>query len=148
MTNLEKFKEVFGFKYSLMPYEHDTFCPFNRTKCSDYSDSKNFHCFEDCVKVFWESEYKEPKEKVADKNEKLFAFLDGAGQGILEGIKIAESDNDAKWKEAIEKIKADIEKEKNKAKNDETSYYVYVEGLTDAHETDEQIIDKHTKELM
>jgi len=51
-------------------------------------------------------------------------------------------------KEAIEKAKTEIEKEKADAKNNSTAYYVYIEGLMDAHETDEQIIDKYTKELL
>jgi len=50
--------------------------------------------------------------EVTDKKEKLFSFLDGAGQGILEGIKIAESDNNAKWKEAFEKIKDELDRKR------------------------------------
>lgn len=54
MTNAEKFKEVFGFEFELAPYEADCWCPFRRTKCRD----TEFDCFEDCVKPFWQSEYK------------------------------------------------------------------------------------------
>ena len=55
MTNAEKFKEVFGFEFALAPYESDCWCPFQRTKCRD----TEFDCFEDCIKPFWQSEYKD-----------------------------------------------------------------------------------------
>jgi len=143
MTNAEKFKEVFGFEIN------EEVCCTNAKHCSE--------CFLDswrhkekaigCSESFWQSEYKEPNSKVE------FDVAFWRRQCMESWNRVAEldkiiDDNNTEWKEAIENIKAEIEKEKADAKNNSTAYYIYIEGLMDAHETDEQIIDKHTKELL
>lgn len=142
MTNAEKFKEVFGFNLNTLyeeqdydnDYEEKTFC--NQITCVHCPFQFTNACVYHEPKIFWQSEYKEPKEERINFAERIKL------------VNNAVEKTTAKWKKAIEDIKAEIEKEKADAKNNSTAYYVYNEGLMDAHETDEQIIDKHTKELL
>lgn len=57
-----------------------------------------------------------------------------------------------KWKEAIEKIKAEISQKQNvaydKTSSEDTTLHLTSWGRYWAHDEDIEIIDKHTKELM
>ena len=141
MNNSEKFKEVFGFELNPEPYKNDIYCPFNSTKCGDLP------C-DDCIKTFWQSEYKEPKTDVEivicqDLNCEKCKYVHRCdyGKGLIKdaqhgrnAMKRLVEINNAKWQKAIEAIKKEIESEQK-------GYDKWLETALD-------IIDKHTKELM
>lgn len=164
MTNAEKFKEVFGMR-------HDSHI-FRKGK----RDTKLIN-----TQTFWESEFKEPKEdttftfgnknKVAlliSLDENIYktinhGFLDtfeirDVREAIINGKKVIgeAENNDAKWEEAIEKIKADINDGINETASlievakVNTNFFAEEElgRLKNILNNVQEIIDKHTKELM
>lgn len=160
MTNAKKFKEVFGFEIATYKCVCNDLC----TVCPCYQDYK-------CQTAeYWESEYKEPKEKVADEkdqidvifekckieqNRSLEAIRDIINSGHrridttsredhLDASRYAVNaiESNAKWKEAVEKIKTEIDQSKDEPTDEESKKYNL--GLDVA----KTIVKKHTKDLI
>ena len=132
MTNAEKFKEVFGFTECTQTLCRD--CQFTNVV------SKEGGCG---VHDFWQSEYKEP----SDKMEEIFKKCHGEQERLLKEIN--EITINTKWQKAIESIKEEI-----KALSPTPTAYDVVDGnpikdaIWEILIEVEKIIDKHTKELM
>ena len=114
MTNAEKFKEVFGYKGE--DFSSEYYCPFNSEICG----SKTCR---DCIRDWWQSEYKEP----------FFNF---------DTPLVVKVEVNAKWQKAIDTIKAEIESVKDEPIDEKSKHYNL--GL----DVSKTIIDKRTKELI
>jgi len=137
MTNAEKFKEVFGFDlntiYEEQDYDNDfeekTFC--NQITCEHCPFQFTNACVYHEPKIFWQSEYKEPKK---DQMDVIFDKCKTEQRRLLGEInELVEYKK--KVAEAIENIKADLD--------GVTLYECF-----NPNKAVENIIDKHTKELL
>lgn len=136
MTNAEKFKEVFG--YNGEDFSSEYYCPFNSEICG----SKTCR---DCIREWWQSEYKEPKKVVGVMSNQdaikifntllFFKKVDCTEEELMDlcRVSINALEKQDKWQKAIEAIKEEMNR---------GSYHLW-----DSEEVVE-IIDKHTKELM